>query len=79
MISPGGTMTELLKRAFDEASKLPRDRQDAIASMLLRELESDRKWDRAFEDSQDALAKLADEALAEDERGETEDLDPSSL
>lgn len=72
-------MTELLKKAFDEASRLPREQQDAIASLLLKELQSDRQWDRAFEKSQDALAKLADEALAEDERGDTEDLNPSSL
>jgi hypothetical protein len=72
-------MTELLKKAFDEASRLPREQQDAIASLLLKELQSDRHWDRAFENSQDALAKLANEALAEDERGDTEDLNPSSL
>lgn len=72
-------MTELLKKAFNEASKLPREQQDAIASLLLEELKSDRNWDRAFENSQDALAKLADDALAEDQRGETEDLDLSNL
>ncbi len=72
-------MTELLKKAFAEASRLPREQQDAIASLLLEELQSDRHWDRAFEKSQDALAKLANEALAEDERGDTEDLNPSSL
>jgi hypothetical protein len=72
-------MTELLQRAFDEASKLPREQQDAIASLLLLELESEREWDRAFTGSQDALKRLADEALLEDERDKTEDLDPSSL
>ena len=72
-------MTELLKKAFDEASKLPREQQDAIASLLLEELKSDQNWDQVFEHSQDPLAKLANEALAEDERGETEDLDPSQL
>ncbi len=72
-------MTELLKKAFDEASKLPSEQQDAIASLLLEELKSDRNWDRAFENSQDALASLASEALGEDERGETENLDPSEL
>lgn len=72
-------MTELLKKAFDEASKLPREQQDAIASLLLDELKAERRWDRAFDDSQDALAKLANDALAEDDRGETEDLDPSKL
>ncbi len=72
-------MTELLKKAFDEASKLPSEQQDAIAALLLEELESDRNWDRTFENSQDDLAKLANEALAEDARGETENLDPSKL
>ena len=72
-------MTELLQRAFDEASKLPKEQQDAIASLLLQELESEREWDRAFAGSQDALKRLADEALLEDERDKTEDLDPSSL
>lgn len=72
-------MTELLKKAFDEASKLPREQQDAIASLLLEELKSDQNRDTAFDHSQDALAKLANEALAEEERGETEDLDPLQL
>ena len=72
-------MTELLKKAFDEASKLPSEQQDAIAALLLEELESDRNWDRTFENSQDDLAKLSNEALAEDARGETENLDPSKL
>ena len=72
-------MTEVLKKAFDEASKLPREQQDAIASLLLEELKSDRNWDQAFGNSQDALAKLANDALAQDERGKTEDLDASTL
>lgn len=72
-------MTELLKKAFHEASKLPREQQDAIASTLLAELKSDRRWDRSFDDSQDALVQLANDALAEDERGDTEDLDPANL
>ncbi len=72
-------MTELLKKAFDEASKLPREQQDAIASLLLEELKSERRWDRAFEGSQDALARLADDALAEDARGDTRELDLSDL
>lgn len=72
-------MTELLQRAFDEASKLPEEQQDALASLLLQELESEREWDRAFTGSQDTLKRLSDEALREDQRGSTEDLDPSNL
>ena len=68
-------MTQLLQRAFTEASKLPEPEQDAFASLLLAELESERKWSQAFAASHDKLAALADEALAEFEAGQTLPLD----
>lgn len=64
-------MTEMLQNAFDAASQLPADDQDAIAAWLLAELESERKWDTLFSGSQDALAMLAKEAREEHSRGET--------
>lgn len=67
-------MTELLKKAFRAASRLPPEQQDAVATMLLAELESERQWDDAFTRSQDFLATMADEAIAEDEAGKTEPL-----
>ncbi len=72
-------MTDLLKKAFDAASRLPEDEQDAVAEWLLAELASEEKWEERFTDSQGALSLLAQEALNEHERGETEDLDPESL
>lgn len=72
-------MTELLKRAFDAASKLTPREQDAIATLLLDELESDDHWTDAFEASADRLTKLADEALREHREGRSEPLDPSAL
>jgi hypothetical protein len=72
-------MTELLKKAFDEAAQLPEDQQDAIASLLLEELKSDRAWGQAFDRSQDALEKLADEAIRDHKAGKTDEMDPSSL
>jgi hypothetical protein len=72
-------MTELLKKAFDEASKLPTDQQDAIASLLLEELKSDRAWGQTFDRTQDALEKLADEAIRDHRAGKTDKLDPSAL
>jgi hypothetical protein len=72
-------MTELLKKAFDEASKLPTDQQDAIASLLLEELKSDRDWGETFDRTQDALEKLADEAIRDHRAGKTDKLDPSAL
>ena len=58
-------MTQLLERAFAEASKLPEPEQDSFASLLLAELDSERRWSQAFAASQDKLAALADEALRE--------------
>ena len=55
-------MTQLLQRAFSEASKLPDAEQDAFASLLLAELESERRWSLAFASTQNQLAKLADDA-----------------
>ena len=64
-------MTESLQNAFDTASQLPDSEQDAIAAWLIAELEADRRWEESFSNSQDKLASLAGEALAEHARGET--------
>ncbi len=72
-------MTKLLKRAFEEASKLPEDEQDALGRMLLDELASERRWEELFAGSRDLLAELADKALAEHRAGRTEKLDPEKL
>jgi predicted Zn-dependent protease with MMP-like domain len=72
-------VTDLLKRAFDAVSQLPDDEQDAMAELLLAELASEKKWEERFAKSQDSLSLLAQEALDEHARGETEDLDPESL
>lgn len=58
-------MTDLLEQAFREAAKLPAEAQDALASVLLAELESERKWEECLGASEDALSRLADEALGE--------------
>ena len=56
-------MTQLLKKAFEDASKLPDIEQNTLARWLLEELETERKWDRAFAGSEDILGRLADEAI----------------
>ncbi len=58
-------MTSLLKKAFDAASSLPIDRQDAIAKLILAEIEDEKRWEEAFAGSQDKLADMAAEAIAE--------------
>ncbi|MEO0374420.1 MAG: hypothetical protein AAF329_07245 [Cyanobacteria bacterium P01_A01_bin.17] len=72
-------MTELLERAIDYLKGLDADRQDAIASLIMEELEDDAKWDVAFASSQDLLAELAAEAMAEYNAGQTQALNSDSL
>ncbi len=72
-------MTELLKKAFEEASKLPPGEQDALASVLLQELDGEHLWEATLEGSQVALSSLADAALAEHRAGDSRPLDPDSL
>ncbi len=67
-------MTKLLKELIDKLSKLSPERQDELAAWLLAEMEDEARWDTSFVESQDALEKLADEALEEHKRGETRPL-----
>jgi len=67
-------MTTLLEKALSEVSKLPPDEQDAVAAILLQEIASEQRWTKSFADSQDALAKMAEEARAEYRAGRTKPL-----
>lgn len=71
-------MTQLLQKVFSEIEKLPRSEQDALAKWLLKELSSEKQWDKAFARSGDALEKLAEEALGEYKKGRTKPLDSES-
>ena len=44
-------MRKLLEKAFEEASKLPEEEQDALARAVLEELASERRWDELFANS----------------------------
>jgi len=72
-------MTELLKKAFDEASRLRDQEQDAIARWLLEELVTEGRWSQTFAQSPDALERLAGEALKEHRNGRSQPLDPDQL
>ncbi len=45
-------MTDLLSRAFTEASRLSDLEQNLVAQWLLDELASEKKWDSMFADSE---------------------------
>jgi hypothetical protein len=72
-------MTELLKKAFEKASALPAEEQDRFGAWMLDELSSEERWNELFANSQDMLAKIAEEALAEHRAGKTKPLDPDNL
>ena len=74
-------MTRLMEKAFEKARELPEDEQDAIASIILREIESEHRWNELFSQpkSVDLLSTLADEALAEAGAGRAKKLNVSEL
>jgi hypothetical protein len=72
-------MTNLLRKAFTKASKLPQLEQNAFARWMLEEMESENRWDQAFAKSEEVLGALAEEALREHARHRTKPLDPRRL
>ena len=73
-------MIDTLRQVIEQVEQLPPDEQAAIAAQFqryLEEREAERGWQERFSDPHalDALDQLIDEAIAEDEAGETVDLD----
>ena len=67
-------MTTLLGKALEKVGALPQDEQDAIASQILDSLADEEAWKKRFAAKRDRLRQLAQEALDEDDRGETRPL-----
>jgi hypothetical protein len=74
-------MTHLMERAIERASQLSEDEQNAIAAIILREIESDERWDELFARpaSADLLSRMADEAMSEVQSGRVQKLDLDEL
>jgi len=53
--------------------------QNALAKWLIQELESEKKLDKMFAESEDVLDLLADEAIKAHKRGKTKPLDTDRL
>ena len=66
-------MTDLLEQAIHQLKSLPASEQDAIATMILEELEDEHRWNESFASSPDLLAKLASEAMVEYREGKTQE------
>jgi hypothetical protein len=69
-------VTALLQSVIDRVEALPPEEQDAVASLILEEIESEKRWDELFAGSQDQLSQLAGQAIAEYKAGKTKTLDP---
>ena len=70
-------MNALLKKAFEEVAGLPDSKQEAIASLILKEIEDERGWDDRFARSEDLLGDMVRLARMEVSEGETTPYDPS--
>lgn len=69
------TTTKLLQQAFDKAAQLPKDKQEALARIIMAEIDWE-MWDRQIEaDSESGkLDFLADEVLEAHRAGQTKPL-----
>jgi hypothetical protein len=67
-------MTALLEKALEKVGALPQAEQDAIASEILDSLADEEAWKDRFAAKRDRLRQLSQEALEEDDRGETRPL-----
>jgi hypothetical protein len=69
-------MTALMEKALHHLSALHPHEQDAVAALILEEIESEKQWDELFANSQNQLAQLAAQAIAQHQAGKTQPLDP---
>ncbi len=74
-------MVESLKRAFVLAEQRSEDEQQALAALLLEEMQAEEQWRTLLADPRSTmlLERLVDAALAEDLAGETETITGESF
>jgi len=64
-------MVKELKEAIEKAERLPESEQQALASLILSEIE----WENSFVNSQDKLSSMANEALSDYKKGKSKPLE----
>ena len=70
-------MTKLFDKAVAAASELPDEAQDALASLILDEIVSEREWQQRFAATPDTLSALARKAREHIANGTVLPYDPS--
>jgi len=68
-------MSTLLEKALEKVVALPPGEQDAITSQILASLADEDRWKTRFAGKRDVIRRMAQEAIEEDNRGETLPLD----
>jgi hypothetical protein len=56
-------MTTLLETVFEKASTLSEIEQNRFAKLFMDEIQSEKKWDELFSESEDVLADMGDMVL----------------
>ena len=64
-------MTQLLKQAFDQATKLDNAEQDALATEILDELTAESRWDKTLASSAETIDAMGEQALKEFQQHKT--------
>jgi hypothetical protein len=68
-------MTQALSAAVATAAQLPEEEQDALAAILLEEMESEERWSALFADSPNLLERMAKEAIQDFQAGRVQPID----
>ena len=68
-------MTQALSTAVATAAQLPEEEQDALAAILLEEMESEERWSALFADSPNLLKRMANEAIQDFQAGLVQPID----
>ena len=68
-------MTQALSTAVATAAQLPEEEQDALAAILLEEMESEERWSALFADSPNLLERMANEAIQDFQAGGVQPID----
>ncbi len=64
-------MTQSLEQAIAALQRLPESDQDAIAALILAEINDQQRWDAAFAGSQDRLSQMAERVREDIRAGRT--------
>lgn len=72
-------MTHMLERAIAEVESLPKTEQDALAAIIIEELEEERRWSEQIAASPSKLDQLVAKAMKDIQEGNVHDLGMDEL